>query len=137
MEISIFDKKFNKERKIRFIEQDRFEVESKTTKNTFYDVNLSSNECSCPAHKFRYYRSAGVCDHLRLMNEYIKEIMLKINEVRGIEIKRDNTIDILEYVGKQQVADYDDLISRFPEAQIVALIRSFDLLKEKGRVRLM
>lgn len=141
MKIELYDDKNKVDRIIEFVEENVFEVESKTTRGMFYQVNLISYTCECPHYNYRLRGKGGICDHHDFLMRNIEIVLSSFSKQKGnnsiTQFSTNINAEILKFVNEKKWIWYDELIQKFPEQKIKSLIYSFDLLNTKGKVRCM
>ena len=106
----------------------QYEIESSSRKGEFYKVDPDKPFCTCAGYRFRYLKSGGVCKHIVAVQEYAGKEGAK-------EGKSD--ADILAYVKKQETVDALDLIGKFGDAAVDSLLKRGELIEQKGKIMLL
>ena len=97
-----------------------YQIESKSSKGKFYDVNILNRTCTCPGFRFR--RS---CRH-------IQEV---INQ--AYNQKSDVFDEIISYVKSHLEVDAITLIEKFGEDNVNELINRGEIIEERGKIKLL
>ncbi len=111
---------------IKKVDKDKFEVES-STKGKFYKVDNATPFCECAHFKFRMLKIGGVCKHIKA----VRELIQKQREETG-----DNT-EITNYLKENNETDIIEVIEKFGEEQVNALIESGQAIEYRGKIKLM
>ncbi len=102
-----------------------YQIESKSTKGKFYDINILNRTCTCPGFMFR-----KACRHIKEVTDHVYAQKDNIEEKREVD-------DIITYVKNKLEVDSIDLIEKFGEDKINHLIDKGDLIEEKGKIRIL
>lgn len=111
--------------KIKKIDKDKFEVES-SKPGKFYKVDNATPFCECAHFKFRMLKIGGVCKHIKA----VREMLQKEREETG------NNDELITYL-KEKEADIIEVIEKFSEEQVNALLESGQAIEYRGKIRLM
>ena len=99
---------------------DHYKVKSSSS-NRWYDVFPDRPFCSCPNFVFRSVKGAGVCKHIAAVRESVG--------------KADTSI--VEYVKEKGELDSVELIEKFGEAEVNALLEHGELVERSGKIRVL
>lgn len=99
---------------------DHFQVKSDSS-NRWYDVYPERPFCSCPNFLFRSVKGGGVCKHIVAVREH--------------ESQADG--QVLEYVRQRGEVDSVELIQKFGEEAVNAMIARGEILEKAGKIRIL
>jgi hypothetical protein len=111
---------------IKKVDKDKFEVES-SKPGKFYKVDNSTPFCECAHFKFRMLKMGGVCKHIKA----IRELIQKQREETG------NNDELLNYLKENEETDIIEVIEKFDEEQVNALLESGQAIEYRGKIKLM
>ena len=111
---------------IKKVDKDKFEVES-SKPGKFYKVDNSTPFCECAHFKFRMLKIGGVCKHIKA----IRELIQKEREETGDNNK------LLDYLKQNQETDIIEVIEKFGEEEVNALLESGQAIEYRGKIKLM
>ena len=107
---------------------DSYKVESASRKGKWYKVDVDKPWCDCADFRFREMKRKGVCKHIKAVREFIgREEQETISEASA---------GVLEYLDeKGGEADAVELIERFGEEKVDALIQAGEIIEKRGKCR--
>lgn len=113
--------------------KDGYKVESSSKKGKWYGVDPKKPWCDCPAYRFRYMKSGRVCKHIKAVREHIEK-----TQQRSLAAEKEKTGDVLAFIqDKGGEADPIELIDKFGEEKVDALIQQGGLLERNGRIKIL
>ena len=98
-----------------------YRVESRTP-GRFYTVDLANGKCDCPHFLYRLRKTGGECKH--------------IAAAKSIAAGGADYDSLIGFVRENAFVDSVELIERYGEAAVDALIRNGELVEEQGKIRL-
>lgn len=118
-------------------------AESSSKPGNFYIVDINRGSCSCPQWMFRLIKTGGKCKHILAVE---KKYKLKVKERKPAaektekeptKVAQTKKNKIIEYVKEKQQVDSIELIEKFSEKEVNALLEQGELIEEKGIIKLL
>ncbi|MFH1439442.1 MAG: SWIM zinc finger family protein [Candidatus Woesearchaeota archaeon] len=120
-------------------QQDKYKVESASSKGKFYIVDPIKQVCSCPGYIFYAKRKGTVCKHIKAVLE-----MLEKENIHEKKAEKENLAKQAESIRKEIInylkennneADSMGLIEKYGEKIIDDMIQDGTLIEVRGMIK--
>jgi len=119
-------------------EQNKYKVESASSKGKFYMVDPDKETCNCPGYIFYAKRKGTVCKHVKAVLELLKKDESENAEEIEKQAKESESIrkEIIDFIKKNNNEfDSMDLIEKYGDKIIDDMIHDGTLIEIRGMIR--
>lgn len=111
-------------------EDGKFKIESSSRKGKFYSIDPSKPSCTCPQFVYRQSKRHGTCKHIDAVLEYMN--------ANGItKHSQETDEEIVSYVKERETVESLELIEKFSEDKVDALLKHGLLIEKNGVIRVL